>query len=467
MHADPGIFLKRAPNRLKRWTLAGVWSLLALAVAGSWLLIVYTLNGQGVLNQIKLGVQTGRAGQMQTVNAVLSRAGSLGMHVEALAVYATPEFFELANRQSRTIAYDPATAWIFIVNEDTHLDELPLHPTPARLRVDGGPPLAPASLEMVTYSIHHKVTIATCPKPAGADPRALELVLPAVDHSGTAYQAAKTVSLNWALPIAYPEGALEAEALPLTTMVAVALGLLATVLTPCLIQLLVFYFSTLTGMSAERVEGALDPARALDPTLRRRLMTVALGFVLGYTALFTGAGALAGYAGQTLQGAWSEWTRPLAIGSGVVIIAMGLWMAARARAPLVCRLPGLRGRRLRPGTEKAGFLRASLMGVTFAVGCSTCFGGALLATLLLYVGTLGSAWEGALILFFFSMGVGVPFLIAAGLLTRVLPLVQRMQRAAPVMGLVSGAVMVAFGLLLLTDNFHTVSAWIYPLLGLG
>lgn len=461
MQADPGIYLKRTPARLKRWILTGLWTLLALVVAGSWLLVVYLMNGQGVLNEVKLGVQSGRAGQMQTVNAVLSRAGSLGTHVEALAVYATSEFFELANRQFRDIAYDPATAWIFIVNEDTHMDELPLIPTPVQLRVDGGLPLAPATLEMVTYSIHHKITIATFSKPANASPNTLELILPTVDHSGTAYQEGQTVSMNWDLPIVYPEGALAAEALPLSTMVAVAMGLLATVLTPCLIQLLVFYLSTLTGMSAQPIEGALDPA------LRRRLLTVALGFVIGYTALFTGAGALAGYAGQTLQNAWSEWTRPLAIGSGVVIILMGLWMAARARAPLVCGLPGLRGRANRPDTEKTSFLRASLMGVTFAVGCSTCFGGALIATLLLYVGTLGSAWEGALILFFFSLGVGIPFLISAALLTRVLPLMQRVQRVAPAIGLVSGAVMVVFGVLLLTDNFHKVSAWIYPLLGLS
>jgi cytochrome c-type biogenesis protein len=102
-----------------------------------------------------------------------------------------------------------------------------------------------------------------------------------------------------------------------------------------------------------------------------------------------------------------------------------------------------------------------VMGFSFAVGCATCFGGALIATLLLYVGTLGSATEGALILFLFSLGVDLPFLGAALLLSRVLPLLQRVDRAARGLGMASAAVMVGFGLLLITDNFHRVSGWIY------
>jgi len=149
---------------LPQWFKLTFLALLALAIGGSWLLIVYFLNGQGVLNEIKAGVQTGRAGQMQTVNSVLNRAASLGPHVEMLALYATPEFFALANRQARGITYDPAKSLIFLINEDTHMDELPLDPTPVQLRVNGGELIAPATLEMVTYSIHHKMTIATFDK---------------------------------------------------------------------------------------------------------------------------------------------------------------------------------------------------------------------------------------------------------------------------------------------------------------
>ncbi len=454
---------------MPRWIKPSFLALLALLIAGSWLLVVYMLNGQGMLNEIKVNVQSGRAGQMQTVNSVLARPASLGPHVEMLAMYATAEFFQLANRQSKGITYDPAKSLIFLFNENTHMDELPLDSTPLQLRVNGGDLIAPTTLEMVTYSIHHKMTIATFDKfDANGQPLydesagTFELVAPAMDHSGFAYDTTQEVAVSWELPIIYPEGSLEAQPLQFGTMIALAMGLLATVLTPCLIQLLVFYFSTLTGMGAEQLERG-----ELDPATRRRMMNLALGFVIGYTILFTGAGALAGLAGETLQSTWDDWTRPLAIGSGVVIIFLGLWMAVRSRAPLVCKLPLARTKLSKTASGKTEFWRSSLAGMSFAVGCSTCFGGALIATLLLYVGTLGSALEGALILFFFSLGVGIPFLIAAALLTRALPMMRGLQKAAPVIGLVSSMIMIVFGLLLITDNFHIVSAWITPYLGLS
>jgi cytochrome c-type biogenesis protein len=114
----------------------------------------------------------------------------------------------------------------------------------------------------------------------------------------------------------------------------------------------------------------------------------------------------------------------------------------------------------------SGLVHSTLIGLTFAVGCSTCFGGALIATLLLYVGTLGSAWQGALILFFFSLGVGIPFMAAAALLTRVMPVMQRFHKVMPAIGLVSSVIVMAFGVLLVTDQFHVVSGWITPLIGL-
>ena len=464
----------RWPSRrwLRSWLIPGIIVLLAAALGGSWLLIVYLLDGRDMLNDIKLNLQVGRAGQMQSVNSVLVRSASLAEHVELLVVYATPEFFEVANRQARRIPYDPDNNAIFIINEDTHMGALPIEPTPVTLRVDGGLELAPLSLELLNYSDHHKVSIATFPR-HDADGRPLfnpdgavlelyastpELAVGDTEHA----EHRGSAVVRWQLPIAYPEGALEQESIPFSTTIAVALGLLATVMTPCLIQLLVVYLSTLTGMSSEQLEGA-----NISRAARRRLLQIAFGFVLGYTLLFTSAGALAGFAGETLQNSWGSISRPLAIGSGVVMIALAFWMAVRARAPLVCRLPLVRNQIGTHRTGLSGLVHSTLIGLTFAVGCSTCFGGALIATLLLYVGTLGSAWQGALILFFFSLGVGIPFLAAAALLTRVMPVMQRFHKVMPAIGLVSSVIVMAFGVLLVTDKFHVVSGWITPLIGLS
>lgn len=432
------------PRRSWTWLFL---TILATTLGSSWLLVVFLLDGRGTLEALKLRLQSARTVQLQTVTGVLVRSASLSPHVDVTAVYATREFLDSVRQGGRALPYSPETATIFVVNEDTHHVELDYAPTPAVLRVDGQRLDSPVTAETMTYSIHHKVSVLTFPVEDRGQTRSLELLIPRPDGGDP-------VALRWDLPIVYPPDALHGRTMSLPTMVAFAAGLLATVLTPCLIQLVLFYMSTLTGLTAERIS-----AGALTGRERRRVVKIALGFVTGFTVLFTGVGALAGLAGQTLQSSdrWAAWTRPAAVMAGVVIILLGVWMAARARAPLVCRLPLARLAAARDG----GVLRSMVMGFSFAIGCATCFGGALIATFLLYVGTLGSATEGALILFLFSLGVDLPFLGAALLLSRVLPLLQRVDRAARGLGMASGAVMVGFGLLLITDNFHRVSGWIY------
>ncbi|PKP70479.1 MAG: hypothetical protein CVT82_06715 [Alphaproteobacteria bacterium HGW-Alphaproteobacteria-4] len=85
----------------------------------------------------------------------------------------------------------------------------------------------------------------------------------------------------------------------------------------------------------------------------------------------------------------------MAIGSGILVMAMGLWMGIKARAPLVCRMP-MAARMA--ASDKGSFLRSALMAAGFSLGCMVCFSGAIIATLFIYVGALGSATTGALIL---------------------------------------------------------------------
>lgn len=432
----------------------GITTVTAIGIATSWILVVFLLDGKSLLTRVKLRLQQGNTVQMQSVSGILRRSAALSEHVDLLAIYATPEFFASMRQGGKGVPFSPENSLLFIVNEDTHMDALSYGPTPAVLRIDGRETYQPEKAETLSYSIHHKVSVVSFPKrdPKGKSivndhTRSIELLVP--KHEGS-----DSVVLRWELPITYPQGALRGQTIPLGTMLALAAGLLATVLTPCLIQLVLYYLSTLTGFSVETLA-----SETLAAGVRGRLLKIALGFVSGFAILFTGVGALAGLAGETLQGSdlWAGWTRPLAISAGVVIVLLGLWTAIRTKAPLVCRLPLAKFAQ----AKEASFFRSTLMGFSFAVGCSTCFGGALIATLLLYVGTLGSAAQGALVLFLFSLGVGVPFLLAAALLSKVLPLISRVEKAVPAVGLTSSFIMVVFGLLLISDNFHLVSSWIY------
>jgi len=239
-------------------------------------------------------------------------------------------------------------------------------------------------------------------------------------------------------------------------------GLLSFVLTPCLLQLLLVYVVTLTGFSTDQLR---RNTVAVPADVKRKLLRVALSFVAGLTALFTLTGAGIGHAGKQMQMFFAVWSPKLSVISGIIVILMGLWVGVRSRAPLVCRL--VPEKMLRVSSDgTASYVGSALIAIGFSLGCITCFGGAIIATLLIYVGSLGSATIGATVMFGFSLGVAVPFLLAAFFLSRTLPLLSKIHQYAPRIGFVGMLFIIAFGAVLVTDNFHALSDLIYPWLGL-
>src|SRR5262249_57149356 len=123
-----------------------------------------------------------------------------------------------------------------------------------------------------------------------------------------------------------------------------------------------------------------------------------------------------------------HWERPLVSMAGLGILLLGVWMGVNSGAPGLCRLP--LGAQLRTSRRWLDALKMMFLGSAFAVGCSTCFGGALFISLMIYVGTVGSASLGAIALFLFSLGIAIPYLLAAVFLSRALPLLNSLQRVA-------------------------------------
>jgi hypothetical protein len=83
--------------------------------------------------------------------------------------------------------------------------------------------------------------------------------------------------------------------------------------------------------------------------------------------------------------------------------------------------------------------------------------------MVVYVGLAQSALYGALVLFLFSLGMGIPLVLAALAMARALPLLMRLETAVPWMGLASAVLMAGFGVLLLSGNYMLVSEWTYRL----
>lgn len=436
-----------------RWLRALALTAIGLVAAWSWLFVV---SKWGPANRID--ILTFKAGLTSTVQRTLLRqAEGAGHHSHAAAMmsglYATSTYFTMTEQTQEADRYRPDRFAVFYLFEDIHLGQLSPAGPAVSLRLDDGRQLTPVDTEVLRDSPHHRATLVRFSKadPRGAplfDENASALTLVAHDPAAHVEQA-----MQWSLPIVYPTG-LEGTGLPLPTLLALLAGLLA-VLSPCLLQLTVYYTFALAGMNAQGAAVA-DLAAA-----RRRVIATALYFIAGFTVVFTASGALAGLAGERLQssGIMEAWNRPLMIASGLGILALGVWVGASSGAPGLCRLPRLAA--LGAGRPWVDRVKTMFLGSAFAIGCSTCFGGALFISLMIYVGSIGSASLGALALFLFSVGIAVPYLLAAVFLSRALPLLTSVHRVSAGIGTVCSVVLIFFGVILLTDTFHIPSDLLY------
>ncbi|MFQ5872879.1 MAG: cytochrome c biogenesis CcdA family protein [Dehalococcoidia bacterium] len=457
------------PGSRKRWALL----LLALPV------LALLIAGFAQIFHVDFAPASGRVEapnlQWRDMIGVLNRYGVLPVDVGEApgldVLLATPQYFGALRRQPPASALAEPSL-LFYVTENVHSDELPAAPPEPLLRIDGSAPRIPVEGIVLADSYHHRTTLVRyavedVQGSSAFDGAVLEMVFPApdgVESSGNI--------LRWVLPLQYSEDYVSSEValgvpttgpiIPRVSGVAVlaVLGGLLAAMWPCLFQLTAYFIPAMAGMSMQEA----STAKGLRP--RVGVVRTAFFFVLGFTMIYTLAGAAIGFGSQQLANMESFylWQRYLSIGAGVILFVLAFRVAARARAPLVCKMP-IASRMAHKGVTSPW--ESMLVGVTFATGCMTCFGSAVLIGMVLYVGLAGSPLVGAMLLFLFSLGMGIPLVIGAMAMARVLPLLFRIEKAIPWMGLASATLIAGYGILLVTGDFMAVSSWFYQLLGIG
>jgi cytochrome c-type biogenesis protein len=222
---------------------------------------------------------------------------------------------------------------------------------------------------------------------------------------------------------------------PVGLAAAFAAGFVSFV-SPCVWPLVPGYLSYVSGVRYD------DLARS-----SRRVGLATAAFVLGFAAVFTLYGAGVGLAGET----FARHAETLERVGGVVVILMGLTLlgvAGRAFA---------RGPRLPVPRRPLSLAGAALVGMAFAIGWTPCVGPTLTA-ILAVAGTGAGATDGAALLFAYSLGLGVPFLAAGLSLSATMGALGVFHRHAPAVRMVSGAVLIAAGLLLATGSLTAITA---------
>jgi cytochrome c-type biogenesis protein len=191
---------------------------------------------------------------------------------------------------------------------------------------------------------------------------------------------------------------------------------------------------------------------------RIALVSASIAFVLGFTTVFVALGAGASTIGRFLR-AWQE---PLAIAAGIVIIVMGLNFLGVLRIPLLSREA-----RFQAQGKPASAVAAYVMGLAFAFGWTPCIG-PVLGPILTLAGGRETVGQGALLLFAYSIGLGVPFLVAAIFSGAFMRFMARFRVHLGRVEKAIGLLLVAAGIFFVTGGVSAVSYWLletFPGLG--
>lgn len=271
-------------------------------------------------------------------------------------------------------------------------------------------------------------------------------------------------------------------------------GLLSFV-SPCVLPLIPAYISYLTGRAAQQagepvmaagagMGGGVAATAALAQKHRLGVIMHGVFFVLGFTLIFVVFGIITNTGALALRRASIDAQNLLRQVGGLIVIFFGLhllgvtaWLLQRAMSGVPWGQLGVVGaggqkvigglqtvlygdtRRQMNPRSPYGYLGSSLMGMVFAAGWSPCIGPILGSILLVAINaSSGTSYaEATALLVSYSLGLGVPFLLAAAALDSMRGLMKRLQRQMRVVEIVSGVFLIIIGVMLYTGTLVAIS----------
>ncbi len=201
-----------------------------------------------------------------------------------------------------------------------------------------------------------------------------------------------------------------------------------TFISPCLLPMLPIYISYFAGGNTENN--------------KKKTITNAFGFILGFTFVFVLLGAFAGTLGSFL----TKYQTVVNIVTGLIVTFFGLSFMG------VFKFSIFNGGAKKMNTGNLGFFSSMVFGMIFSVGWTPCVG-AFLGSALVMASQQGSATKGILMLLFYSIGLGIPFFISAVLIDKLKSTFDFIKRNYKIINTVSGVLLIIVGILMMTGGF--------------
>jgi cytochrome c-type biogenesis protein len=213
---------------------------------------------------------------------------------------------------------------------------------------------------------------------------------------------------------------------------------------PCILPLIPSYVSYITGISYDELVSRESRRKHMSTTLLH-----SLAFVAGFSIIFVLLGATASLAGSVL----SQHLDAIRIAGGALIIIMGIFVMDVVNIPFLQR-----DARLQLKTRPAGYAGTVLVGLIFGAGWTPCTG-PFLGSVLALAMTTETLGRGMALLSFYSLGLGVPFILSAIAISAFLSSFDRLRRHFKIIKITSGIILIVMGVLLVTNSMTLLTSY--------
>ena len=223
-------------------------------------------------------------------------------------------------------------------------------------------------------------------------------------------------------------------------------------LSPCVLPLVPGYVSYVAGHAV--TEGSSGSALAL----RLPAIGLSVSFVLGFSTVFVLLGASATALGQLLL----SYRYELNIVGGAIVVVFGLFLIGLFRPVLLMR--EFRFQTFLPGGRPVS---AYVLGLAFAFGWTPCIG-PILGAILTVSAASATIADGVALLGIYSLGLGIPFLLAALFTDALMAIIKSIGRVARILQLLAGATMILMGVAMITGQLSAFAYWLldaFPAIG--